>query len=171
MPVPTPHTPLIVPSDSVSRAPVANAVAAWRTLDWLAVAFLVLGLTDIALGWFPLAFGKPEWEFGTISGSLNALTIPMFGLYLLLASAIARGDRRAGRVVAAIMAVLALFLAFLGVVYLTVAPIAIRSVADAPGASLGIRKAIAKALLLGVAYLVLLIVGARKGWRVGRVPR
>lgn len=145
-----------------SRAPID----AWRLLGWIGISFTMLGLLDIGLGWYPTAFGNPEWEFGTISGSLNALAIPMLGLYLVLASAIARSDRRTARIVAAFMGLLLLVLLGLGIVYVTVLPLAIKAVSGNALVSLGIKKAIVKAVMLGLADSVLLVVGLVRGWRV-----
>ena len=147
---------------SASRAPVD----AWRRLGWIGISFTILGLLDIGLGWYPTAFGNPEWEFGTISGSLNALAIPMLGLYLALASAIARADRRSARIVAVFMGVLLLVILALGVLYVTVLPLAIKAVAGNALVALGIKKAIVKAVMLGLVDSVLLVVGLVKGWRV-----
>ena len=153
--------------ETAVKRPAGRApLDAWRTLGWIGVSFTILGLLDVALGWFPPAFGNPEWEFGTISGSLNALAIPMLGLYLVLASAIARSDRRAGRIVAVVMGALLLTTLGLGVLYLTVLPIAIKAVAGNALVALGIKKAIVKAVVLGIANSVLLTVGMVKGWRV-----
>ena len=154
----------VVPSAALpsSRAPLQ----AWGALGVIGAAFFALGMLDIAFGWFPAAFGNMEWEFGTISGSLNALAIPMLGLYLTLASAIARSDRRVARTVCVIMAMLLVTLVGLGVVYLTVVPVAIKSVSGNALVALGMKKAVAKAATLGIVDCVLLVVGIRKGWRV-----
>ena len=116
--------------------------------------------------WYPAAFGNAEWEFGTISGTLNALAIPMLGLYLALASAIARGDRRSARIVAVVMGVLLVTILALGAIYLTVLPIAIKAVSSNALVALGMKKAVVKALTLGVADVALLGVGMARGWRV-----
>lgn len=162
---PAQRRPITVETASVrpgGRAPLD----AWRPLGWIGFAFAVLGLVDIALGWYPPAFGNPEWEFGTISGSLNALAIPMLGLYLALASAIARSDRRTARAIAGVMGLLLLTVLGLGVLYLTVLPLAVKAVAGNALVSLGIKKAIFKAVMLGTIDSVLLAVGMVKGWRV-----
>lgn len=143
-----------------------HAQDAWKLLSWLGAIFAVLGVADIALGWYPAAFGNPEWEFGTISGSLNALTIPMMGLYLLVASAVARDDRRSRRVLGILMWLMAVGVVGLGLVYITVIPIAIKSVAANELVLLGMKKAIAKGLVLLIGYVVLLIVGARRAGRI-----
>lgn len=139
---------------------------AWVALTWIGVAFTLLGLIDVALGWYPLALGNAEWEFGTISGTLNALAIPMLGLYLVLASVIARSDRRAARVVAVVMGLLLATILLLGVIYLTVVPIALKAVSSNALVSMGMKKAIVKALTLGLADSVLLGGGMVKAWRV-----
>jgi magnesium-transporting ATPase (P-type) len=139
---------------------------AWRALGWIGIAFALLGLIDVALGWYPPAFGNAEWEFGTISGTLNALAIPMLGLYLVLASSIARSDRRSARIVAVVMGLLLATILLLGVIYLTVLPIAIKAVSSNALVALGMKKAVVKAVTLGVADAVLLGAGMVKGWRV-----
>jgi hypothetical protein len=140
---------------------------AWKILSWLGATFAILGLADIALGWYPAAFGNTEWEFGTISGSLNALTIPMMGLYLLVASAAARDDRRSGRALSILLWLLAAGLVGLGLVYVTVIPIAIKAVAGNELVLLGMKKAIVKGLTLLAGYGLLLVVGARRAGRIG----
>ena len=152
-----------------SRTGTRAVLDAWSTLGTIGVAFFILGLIDIALGWYPAAFGNLEWEFGTISGSLNALAIPMLGLYLMLASSIARSDRRMARVVCVLMGLLLATLIVLGAIYLTVVPVAIRAVAGNPAVSLGIEKGVVKAVTLGLVDCILLGIGVAKGWRVGKL--
>ena len=151
---------------AVPRGAVRAPLDAWKALNWIGIGFFILGFLDIALGWYPTGFGNAEWEFGTISGSLNALAIPMLGLYLMLASAIARSDRRAGRAVAVIMGLMLMLILGLGVIYLTVMPVALKAVAGNALISLGIKKAVLKAMVLGSVDSVLLAVGMVKWWRV-----
>ncbi len=151
---------------SAMRRTEHSARDAWGLLSWLGATFTILGLSDIALGWYPAAFGNPEWEFGTISGSLNALTIPMMGLYLLVASAVARNDRRTARILGFVLWLMAAILVGLGLVYLTVIPIAIKAVAGNELVLLGMKKAIVKGLSLLLGYVTLLFVAARRAGRV-----
>ena len=51
-----------------------------------------------------------------------------------------------------------------GLVYITVAPIALKAVAGNALVLMGMRKAIAKAMLLGIGYRWLLGLGARRAW-------
>jgi hypothetical protein len=152
-----------------SRTGARPPLEAFSVLGTIGAAFFILGLIDIGLGWYPAAFGNLEWEFGTISGSLNALAIPMLGLYLMLASAIARSDRRMARIVSVLMGLLLATLLVLGVIYVTVVPVAIKAVAGNPAVSLGIKKGIAKAVTLGLADCMLLVTGIVKGWRVAKL--
>lgn len=151
-----------------ARTRTRAEIDAWRALSWIGIAFVILGFLDIALGWYPTAFGNPEWEFGTISGSLNALAIPMLGLYLILASALARAERNVARIVSVIMGVLLLVILGLGIIYLTVVPLALKAVSGNALLSLGIKKAVVKAIVLGTVDSVLLAGGMIKGFRVGQ---
>ena len=137
---------------------------AWRMLGWIGLVFLVMGFVDIALGWYPLAFGNPEWEFGTISGSLNAFALPILGIYLIAASAVARGARKTAKVAALFMGILAGTLFALTIIFLTVIPMAANGVRGNALLTLGMQKAIAKAIGLLVSYGLLLIGGAVVGW-------
>jgi hypothetical protein len=161
---PAQRRPLAV-EPAAARVGSRGPVEAWRALGWIGAAFFLLGTLDIALGWYPLALGNLEWEFGTISGSLNALAIPMLGLYLALASAVARGNRRAARTVSVVMGLMLAAILFAGVLYLTVLPVALKSVAGNELVALGIKKAGIKALTLGTVDAVLLAMGMVKGWR------
>src|SRR6476620_5631270 len=86
-------------------APNADA---WSVLSWVGIAFIVMGLTDIALGWYPASFGNPEWEFGAVSAALNGFALPTLGLYLVLASTIARRQALIGRILAVVLMILVL---------------------------------------------------------------
>ena len=152
-----------------SRSGARPLLEAWSAMAAIGAAFFILGLLDIGLGWYPAAFGNLEWEFGTISGTLNALAIPMLGLYLMLASAIARSDRRVARIVVALMGLVLATLVVLGIIYLTVVPVAIKSVAGNALVSLGMKKGVVKAVTLGLADCALLVTGIVKGLRVPKV--
>lgn len=148
-----------------SRSDYAASTGAWSVVGWLGLTFGILGVIDILLGVFPITFGSPEWTFGTFSAVLNGFAIPTMGAYLFLASRIARGSRLSLRVTAAILMLGAVLLFVLVLAYLTVVPIALESASANADASLVMKKGIAKALLLNLAYLVLYGFGALKAWR------
>lgn len=144
-----------------------NQQDAWLALSWVGYAFVVMGVTDIVLGWYPTAFGNAEWEFGVISAALNGFALPTLGLYLILGSAIARRQRIVGRALAIVLMLLTLFILGLAVVYVTVVPLALSSVAANGLLTIGMHKAIIKAGMLFVAYVLLLGTGALRAWKAG----
>jgi hypothetical protein len=141
---------------------------AWAILSWVAFAFLIMSGTDIALAWYPASFGNPEWEFGAISATLNGFALPTLALYLILASAIARGRLVLTRVLAVVLGLLTIAIGFLGLVYATVIPEALNSVSKNELLTTGMRKAVVKALVLLLAYVILFGAAGVRGWRLSR---
>jgi hypothetical protein len=163
MPIlPSPPAPPLRPKDS------SSASEAWSILSWVGIAFVVMGFTDIALGWYPASFGNAEWEFGAISAALNGFALPTLGLYLILSSTVALRRAVAGRVLAILLFVLVLVILGLALTYVTVVPLALSSVAADALLTAGMRKAIVKAGLLFVAYGVLFSLGGIRAWRAGK---
>ncbi len=140
-------------------------IDAWRILGWLGLAYLVMSLIDLALGWYPVGFGSPEWEFGTISATMAGLAIPTLSLYLILGSALARDRTSVARAVGITMIVVAVSIAILCVIYLTSVPIALTAVAANPTVHLGLEKAVIKSLMLFVGYETLYVIGAVRALR------
>jgi len=138
-----------------ARAVVAQPAALWGWLGWLGLVLALAGLTDLVLLWVPVRMGVPEWEFATVASTASALPLVTIGLAGLLGSAAFRGSRWLLWVVGLVLAVGAVVLAALLLLFLTNVPMAIQATADA--ARVGILKAIAKtvvlALLFGTAYL------------------
>ena len=134
-------------------------------LGWLGAAFFAMSVVDLLLGWYPVRFGSPEWEFGTISQTVAAMSMPTLSLYLVLASAIARERANIAKGVGIAMIVMAVFLLGLAFFYLTTLPLALRAVRTNDMSSLNMKKAVLKWLILFVGYEVLLIVGGLKGIR------
>ena len=130
--------------------------AAWRLLGWLAVVFVVVGLIDILVAWTPLRIGTPEWEFGTITGTLNNLPVPAMGLVLLLASATAL--ERRGQVVLAlgVAVLLLLLLTLMAVLYGLTAPLAWKAGAAAVGRT-AVGGSMLKSLAALIAYFILCV--------------
>jgi len=147
------------------------ALDAWRVIGWVGLGFVLMGATDVALAWYPTAFGKPEWEFGAIAATLNGFALPLLGLYLVLAAAVGRRRRVVSLAVGIVAVLLLITLAVLAFVYLTVIPLALKSVAANPLLEEGMKKAILKALVLFVAYGVLFGAATVRGMRTWRQPR
>jgi hypothetical protein len=142
----------------VGNRTAANVTDALRLLSWVGAAFVILGFTDIALAWYPVRFGNPDWEFAIIGGTMSALALPHLGMYLVLASAISRGQRGTTRAVGVAMVILLLTL--LGLIFVTVVPLALNAIASNAPMLQGAKKAILKAILLGSGYSILLGFGA-----------
>jgi hypothetical protein len=163
MPIVGTAKPQSVLSDKVLRPESGATRSSWSLLGVLGGAFVVMGVADIALGIYPMAIGDPEWEFGVISAILNAFAIPTMGAYLLLSSLLASNKVALTRVVAVLAIVLALFLIALSILYVTVIPLALKSVGQNATLLLGMQKAIIKAGLLLVAYVALFIYAGMRG--------
>ena len=166
--------PVIIPQESGRSATVERPttaymssayIEAWRVIGWLGAAFFAMSMIDVVLGWYPVRFGSPEWEFGTISATVSALAIPALGLYLVLCSAIARERANIAKAAGIVMIMLAVFLLGLAFFYLTTLPLALRAVRTNDMASLNMKKAVLKWLILFVGYESLFVFGALKGIR------
>jgi hypothetical protein len=163
-------TILVSPSQRASAAsreiPAQSASdGAWRLLGWLGAALLLMGGADVLLAWYPAAFGRIEWEFAAISTTLNGLALPILGLSFILTSAFARNRRIAVRVAGTMMLVAAAALMILAVIYATAIPVAFQAVAQNADLAIGIKKGVAKAIMLFVVYLTLLTASGVFAWR------
>jgi hypothetical protein len=165
---------VIIPQQSGRSATVERPTAvysqtaqltAWRIVQWLGLAFLIMSLIDIALGWYPTRFGSPEWEFGTISATVAGLSIPTLSLYLVLASSFALDQPKISKTMGIVMVVLALALPALGVFWLTNVPLALRATASNDIVNFGVKKSIVKTLVLFAGYEILYGLGAWKALR------
>jgi hypothetical protein len=166
--------PVIIPQESGRAATVERPTTAylssayiegWRVLGWLGAVFVAMSMLDLFLGWIPIRFGSPEWEFGVVSATVGALSIPTIGLYFMLCSAISRERVGAAKAVGIAMVVMAVVLLGLSFFYLTTVPLALRTVAANDTASLNMKKAILKWMVLFVGYEGLYIWGGIKGLR------
>jgi hypothetical protein len=127
----------------------------------------VVGLVDLFLAWSPLHFGSPEWEFGTISATLNNLPVPAMGLALVLAHGAAE-DRKGELVAVGLWAALmALCLVVAAVFYGLDVPLALRSVQE-PVARTSLKSGMVKAVAALIAYLAFHIWAAVFAFRRAR---
>jgi len=149
-------------------SPTADSlVAAWETLRWIGWIFFVMSMVDLALGWVPVNFGTPEWEFGTFSATFSGLAIPTLSLYLILAASLATDRPPSIKAVGWMMVLLGIALVGVCLVYLTSVPIALKSVATNASVYLGLKKSVFKSLMLFVGYEILYVWGALRGLRPG----
>lgn len=161
---------LIAESRGRERLPIPpNSGLGWRWLGWFGFLLAAMGFGDIALAWIPPAFGNPQWEFGTIATTFAGLPLATIGLASVAASALSLGNRRL--LVALVAVLLALGVAALSiwVLFLTDVPLALRA-AHGP-ASLAIKKAIVKTVMLGLGFGALYVAGSVAGIRHLRTKR
>jgi|SRR5687767_9336572 len=122
-------------------------------MGWLAGAFVAVGATDLLLGWIPLQFGNPQWEFGSVSAFFDGLPVFSLGLALLLCAAVERGSAVQIRVIGTVFIVLAAIILSLAALYATLVPLALKSLPD-PAVRQGLLKAISKTFVQAIAYPV-----------------
>ena len=165
-----------------SAAPVRELVvepgpdqALWL-LCWIGGLLALAGWMDVLLLWIPSNFGRPEWEFGTVSSTFDALPLGTIGVAILIAAAVARGWRRMILVGGVASLVMAVVLVAALVLFALDVPLAWKGVADAYRSAL--KKAMFKTAILGVIYITLYAVtgvvtlrrvtGARRAKREAR---
>ena len=136
----------------------------WDLLGWIGLVFAAVGGVDLLLTWYPMNFGNPEWEFGTVSAALDGLPVLTLGLGLLMGAGAARGQRWLVRTMAVVLALLAVLIVAAAILYLLNLPIALQSVTQ-PVIRTGLKKAIAKTAGQSVLYPLAFGWIAWKAWR------
>ena len=163
---------LLVPEGKAKpeRAPINTEPALlWIVVAWTGLAIAVVGWFDLALLWYPLRFGDPEWEFGTISAHLDGMPLGTVGLAMLVAGAIGRGWRRGARILAVLCLLVVVGLLAISVIYLLDVPLALP--ATAPQVRPVIMKAMLKAGVFSATYTVLYAWLAWFLWRCTRLVK
>ena len=114
----------------------------WRTLWWFGLLFLIIGLADMALVWYPMRPGNPAWEFGAIDLSFSTLPVLTIGFASLLAATTALARIRLAYVLAIAGILMGLMCLGAYVIFLTDVPVALRGAP--PEVVVGIKKALAR---------------------------
>lgn len=157
--------PRIVGGEARGKTSLAPAPdKGWRLLGTLGVVFAVVAAADLALAWYPAAFGNPEWEFGTVTSVMGGLPLVAMGLALWFGAAVARGKRGSLRLVSVVLLLLSLVLLAALALYLRRVPGALAGVTD-PVIRSGLREAIAKTVLQGLLFPAAFVWMGIKGWR------
>ena len=144
------------PEPSQARLLAPDVATAWRWIGWFSLVFVLAGAADWVLAWIPLRLGNTEWEFATIVSTFSGLPLVTLGFAGLLGSAVARGVRWQLIVLGSVVLLWGLMLVGALLVFLLDVPIALRAV-QGP-AHLGIMKATAKTVTLGVLFSVVYLV-------------
>ena len=162
----------VLVSDDPSRPAEQKRVvegSPWRVVAVISLVFMVVGFVDSALTFFPTAFGTTEWEFGTVTASLNGLPLPVLSLALFAAAGVELGWIKLTRVACVLMILVALVIAAMALLYLTTLPQALNAAQQAgPMGQLGIKKSIMKSAVQLIAYPVGLCLTARVAWIMAR---
>jgi len=156
---------LIERGDAGAGAPTEALEFGWTVLSGIGLVFFLVGGLDIALAWYPLGFGSPAWEFGTVTLSLNGLPTPALGLGMGLASGVALGRRWQVRITAAALVGLAVLILVGAVLWVTNVPLALRSTED-PLGLLGIQRSVIKSSVQILCYPVAFVWIGVAGWRM-----
>jgi hypothetical protein len=147
----------------------------------LLVGGLVLSLAgwvDVLLFYWPVRFGDNEWEFAVIAQTFDALPLPTLGLVLLALALRTMPERRfLARLGAVKCALIALLLLALLAIFALDVPVAFNALARAtreaaarggqanPLVGAGLKRIVAKALVLGLAYASTYVAMAVLLWR------
>ena len=137
-------------SEEGLRSGKSSAAFAWRPLGWFGLLFLIVGLADMALVWYPLRPGNPSWEFGAVDLSFSTLPLLTIGLAAALASALARGKRRTAMLYALFSLLLALVCLGGYMLFLSDVPLALRN--SPPELLTGVKKAILRNTVFAVTF-------------------
>jgi hypothetical protein len=142
----------------------------WQLLGFIGVVLLISGLLDIGLAMYPLMFGNPNWEFGSIGSALNALPVPMLGLALVMGAAVARGWTLGIRIWAVLCFVAAALILVAVAIWALTLPLAFKTVQE-PVARQGLKKSVAKTVAQAILYPVAFAWIGWKGLRHARAQR
>jgi hypothetical protein len=157
---------VVIQADKKALNPITVSAprAAWRLLAWFGFLLAVIGFIDVALQWYPASFKSPEWEFGTVAGSVATLPLLTIGLMSLFASFLARGDRAGVTTMAVVFAVLVVLLVGAFLLFLSDVPLALKASAATPMV-VTIKKSIIRtsvmAIGFGVGYFSAVVVSFR----------
>jgi len=134
---------------------------------WVALVLLLVSLLDLGMLWWPVRLGDMNWEFGTVSATVDALPLPTLALFGLLVIAILRGQSGWGIPLAVVLGATVLLLAAMLAVHALNLPLLARAVEE-PGSREAVQRAALKTIGSLLAYLALYIAGARYSLKLMR---
>lgn len=147
---------------SKSRPPATDQ--GWKAVGWFGLLLAIVGLTDVALYWYPTAFGSPEWEFGTVAAAFSALPLATIGLAAVVGAVLVHRPRTWMVVTAGALLLLATLMVAAFAMFLGNVPMALQATDGPQGAAIqrGIVRTVVKGVGFGSAYVVAGIVLIRK---------
>ncbi len=159
-----PHVVIQADRKALNPITVAAPQTAWRLLGWLGFLLAFVGFVEVALQWYPASFKSPEWEFGTVAGSVATLPVLTIGLMSMLASFLARAEKAGVVTMAIVFALLFVLVVGAFLLFLSDVPLALKASNQLP-VVITIKKAIVRtsvmAIGFGAAYLVSVVVSFR----------
>jgi hypothetical protein len=157
---------MMTPS-SEQQEPRPSTAPTWRILGLVGMGLIVAGAADLGSGLYPLAFGTPEWEFGSIASFLNRLPLMALGLALALAASLALRSRATSILWATGLLGVGLLVLLLGLVFVTAVPVVMTGQPGDVRVQLwkGIAKAGAQAVVYTLAFVGTAIYAIRAGLR------
>ena len=138
------------PATEEGLRPRTSTSFAWRPVGWFGLLFLVVGIADMALVWYPLRPGNPTWEFGAVDLSFSTLPLLTIGLGAALAAALARGNRTSALLLALFSLLLATVCIGGYLLFLSDVPLALRN--SPPELLTGVKKAIFRNTVFGITF-------------------
>jgi hypothetical protein len=160
---------ILVKDDQKARSILPpSPESGWALLGGIGLLFVLVAGVDLALAWYPVNFGNAEWEFGTVSTTLENLPLLALGLALAFGAAVARGIRTSIRAYAIIFVLLALVLIGADLLYLKNIGVAQKSVTD-PVLRSGLDRAIFKSVAQAIVYPIAFLWIGIKGFRISSV--
>lgn len=128
----------------------------WKAVGWFGLLLAVIGLTDVGLYWYPLAFGSPEWEFGTVATSFGALPLATIGLAAVVGALLVNPARNTMIATGVLLLLLVLFVGAAFGMFLMNLPMALPAADGPQGPAIyrGIVRTTIKAVGFGSAYLI-----------------
>ncbi len=153
-----PTTPRVVPAAAGAHPVRRPYYGGWKGLGWFGLLITLVSLSDIALTFYPVRFGTPEWEFGAIANAYSGLPLLATGFAGILAAAMGLRSRWMIRLTALVLVLAAFAMLATTSIFLLDVPLALRL---APAEVLvGIKKTILKTLLLGTVFPIAFLVAA-----------
>lgn len=120
-------------------------------------ALVLVSLANLVLLWWSPQLGTPQWEFATVSQTFDRMPLLVLSLLLVALGTLLSGSVVACRAVAGLLAVLALAVATMAVLYGLSATVAWSGSRGAPPEALSLLlRAVVKTALVAVVYTAVL---------------
>ena len=127
---------------------------------WLGLAAAVIGFADVVVGWLTVHLANLDWEYRTISSSLDSLSLATIGLGAAAVAATAKGWNGVRKSLGVLDLVIALWVVVMLVVLALDVPVVLKAV-DAQARPIIVRavtKSFVEAIVLIAIYSII-------GWR------